>query len=79
MTDDVTLDIESIAAGGDGVARHNGLVVFVPRTAPGDRVRVRVQAKGRFARGTVLEVEQGGVGRVTPACPHYEQDRCGGC
>ena len=34
------LDIDSIAAGGDGVGRTDGVVVFVPRTAPGDRVRV---------------------------------------
>jgi len=73
------LDITSIAAGGDGVARHDGLVVFVPRTAPGDRVRARVQAKGRFGRGTLLRVEQAGPGRVAPVCPHYLRDRCGGC
>ena len=27
------LDVQSIAAGGDGVGRSSGLVVFVPRTA----------------------------------------------
>lgn len=77
--DGTTLDITSIAAGGDGVARHEGMVVFVPRTAPGDRVRARLRAKGRFARGVLLSVEQPGPGRVAPACPHYERDRCGGC
>ena len=30
----IELRIDSIAAGGDGVGRHNGMVVFVPRTAP---------------------------------------------
>lgn len=74
-----TLDITSIAAGGDGVARHEGMVVFVPRTAPGDRVRVRLRAKGRFARGALVAIEQPGPGRVAPICPHYERDRCGGC
>ena len=34
----VSVSIDSIAAGGDGVGRSNGLVVFVPRTAPGDVV-----------------------------------------
>ena len=28
--------IDSIAAGGDGVGRSEGMAVFVPRTAPGD-------------------------------------------
>ena len=32
--------IERIAAGGDGIARHGELVVFVPRSAPGDRARL---------------------------------------
>ncbi|MFA6166417.1 MAG: TRAM domain-containing protein [Gemmatimonadaceae bacterium] len=77
--DVTTLDITSIAAGGDGVARHEGMVVFVPRTAPGDRVRARLRAKGRFARGALIAVEQPGPGRVAPVCPHYERDRCGGC
>ncbi len=79
MSSLATLDITSIAAGGDGVARHDGMVVFVPRTAPGDRVRTRVNAKGRFARGAVVAVERPGPGRVAPACLHYEADRCGGC
>ncbi len=77
--DVATLDISSIAAGGDGVARHEGMVVFVPHTAPGDRVRARLRAKGRFARGALISIEQPGPGRIAPACPHYERDRCGGC
>lgn len=79
MSDIVTLDITSIAAGGDGVARHEGLVVFVPRTAPGDKVRVRLITKGRFARGIVQSIESPGPHRAPPLCPHYERDRCGGC
>jgi 23S rRNA (uracil1939-C5)-methyltransferase len=75
----MTLDIESVAAGGDGVARRDGMVVFVPRTAPGDRIVARVTPGRRFARGAVDRVEAAGPGRVTPECPHYERDRCGGC
>src|SRR5581483_1352477 len=48
-TAEVTID--RIAAGGDGIGRVNELVVFVPRSAPGDRARVRLDAKKRFARG----------------------------
>ena len=75
----VTLDIESIASGGDGVARTDGLVVFVPRTAPGDRVVARISTKGRLARGVVERIEQPAATRVAPACIHYDRDRCGGC
>jgi 23S rRNA (uracil1939-C5)-methyltransferase len=76
---DGELRIESIAAGGDGVARAGSLVVFVPRTAPGDLVRASWETKGRLARGRVLEVMSPSPARVEPPCPHYTRDRCGGC
>jgi 23S rRNA (uracil1939-C5)-methyltransferase len=76
-TRDVT--IESIAAGGDGIARADGVVVFVPRSAPGDRVRVRLDVRKRFARGEIDEVLEPSPARVDPLCYHYRVDRCGGC
>jgi 23S rRNA (uracil1939-C5)-methyltransferase len=79
MTDHLTLDIESIAAGGDGVARSEGLVVFTPRTAIGDQVIAGVTVKGRMARGVVDTIERPGADRVAPDCAHYDGDRCGGC
>jgi 23S rRNA (uracil1939-C5)-methyltransferase len=75
----LTLDIESIAAGGDGVARSEGLVVFTPRTAVGDRVVARVTVKGRMARGVLETIERAGADRVAPECAHYEGEHCGGC
>ncbi len=73
------LAIDSIAAGGDGVGRADGRVVFVPRTAPGDVVRARWTAGGRFARGVLADVVRASPDRVAPPCPHYTGDRCGGC
>ena len=75
----LTLDVESIAAGGDGVSRSEGLVVFTPRTAVGDRVVANVVVKGRMARGDVRSVERRGPDRVEPPCAHYEGNHCGGC
>jgi 23S rRNA (uracil1939-C5)-methyltransferase len=74
--------ITAIAAGGDGVGRlADGRVVFVPRTAPGDRVRLREELvrHRRYARGAIAAIEAPAAVRVRPACPHYERDRCGGC
>ncbi|HEX2781056.1 MAG TPA: TRAM domain-containing protein [Gemmatimonadaceae bacterium] len=73
------VEIASIAAGGDGVGRVGGQVVFVPRSAPGDLARVAISAKGRFARGEIVELVRPGPDRVEPPCPHYTRDRCGGC
>ena len=79
MSQMVPLEIESIAAGGDGVARSNGLVVFVPRTAPGELVTARISGKGSFARGTLRKITRPSEERIDPPCPHYTRDRCGGC
>ena len=73
------VEIASVAAGGDGVGRTEGMVVFVPRTAPGDVARVRLAAGKRFARGVLESLESPSPLRVEPPCPHYVVDRCGGC
>ena len=75
----MSLAIESIAVGGDGVARHDGLVVFVPRTAPGDHILAKVERQRRFARGSVERIEVASSQRIDPECEHYVPDRCGGC
>ena len=70
--------IEKLVTGGDGLARHEGQAVFVPLTAPGDRVRVAVKERRKgFVRATVDEILEPGPGRQDPPCPHYGQ--CGGC
>lgn len=76
----VQLEVASLAAGGDGVSRHDGLVVFTPRVAPGDLVEADVRVEGRVGRGTLARVVRPGAARVDPACAHYAApDRCGGC
>ena len=71
--------VDSIAAGGDGVGRHDGMAVFIPRTAPGDLVDASLESRGRFARGTLVSVIESSSSRVAPGCDHYTRDRCGGC
>jgi 23S rRNA (uracil1939-C5)-methyltransferase len=71
--------VERIAAGGDGVGRQaSGRVVFVPRTAPGDVVRVDIdEAKPRWARGRASVYVERGPGVRKAPCPVYAD--CGGC
>jgi len=75
----VSVSIESIAAGGDGVGRKDGLVVFVPRTAPGDLVTARISGRGHFARGSLSSLVNLSPLRIDPPCLHYTRDKCGGC
>jgi 23S rRNA (uracil1939-C5)-methyltransferase len=73
------VELTGIAAGGDAVGRTDGMVVFVPRGAPGDVALVSLTPSRRFARGQLESVEVPSPDRVEPPCPHYTIDRCGGC
>jgi 23S rRNA (uracil1939-C5)-methyltransferase len=75
---ELELTIDSLAYGGNGVARLNGFVVFVRRGLPGDRVRARVtKVQRRHAEALATEVLEGGPQRVDAPCVHYPA--CGGC
>lgn len=75
----VEVRIRSLSSDGSGVADlPDGPVVFVHRTAPGDRVRVTVQKKkARWARARLREILEPSSERTSPPCPHYHA--CGGC
>lgn len=76
--DEVELEIEKLVAGGDGLGRINGLPVFVPRSAPGDLLRVTItQRRTHYLRADILEVIKEGPGRREAPCPHFSE--CGGC
>jgi 23S rRNA (uracil1939-C5)-methyltransferase len=79
VSDTITLQIDRLAAGGDGVARHDGMAVFVPRAVPGDTVRVTLHMHRRFARGQVVEWLARSPDRVEAPCAHFTADSCGGC
>lgn len=73
------LEIERMGGGADSVSHlPDGMAVFIPLGAPGDRVRVEVtERKDRYARGRIIEVITPGPDRTTPPCPHF--GACGGC
>ncbi|MEO6772166.1 MAG: TRAM domain-containing protein [Kofleriaceae bacterium] len=74
------LDITALTAGGDGIGRDDtGRVTFVPLTAPGDRVEIRIVKQTKsFARGEVVAIVTPSPERVVPPCPAFSAG-CGGC
>jgi len=75
---EVELEIESLAYGGNGVARLDGFVLFVRRALPGDRVRARVTTvKRSHAEALAVALLRPGPQRVEAPCAHYPA--CGGC
>lgn len=70
--------IEKIVPNGFGLAFAENLTVFVPLSAAGDRLRVRVnQLKGKTAFAEIVEILSPSNDRTDPRCPYF--GRCGGC
>jgi 23S rRNA (uracil1939-C5)-methyltransferase len=76
--DEVEVVVEKLVAGGEGLARADGIPIFVPRSAPGDRVRVRlVERRPDYGRAEIVELLAPGPGRREAPCPYFVD--CGGC
>lgn len=74
----VDAEVNDLAFQGRGVARIDGLVVFVDGGLPGDRVRVEITGRHRrFVESRVLEILEPSPDRVLPHCVHFGP--CGGC
>jgi tRNA/tmRNA/rRNA uracil-C5-methylase (TrmA/RlmC/RlmD family) len=73
-----TVTIEDLAFGGEGVARVNDFVLFVPFVIPGETVELEViEVKKSFGRAKLLRIVTPSPDRVNPACAHFAA--CGGC
>ena len=73
--DTLTCAVETLAYGGDGLARVDGRVLFIPAAAPGETVRVRVtQVKKNFARADLTEVLSPSPLRIEPCCRVADPD-----
>ncbi|HXT42332.1 MAG TPA: class I SAM-dependent RNA methyltransferase [Candidatus Angelobacter sp.] len=70
--------IEDIAFGGEGVARADDFVIFVPFVLPGESVEVEIrEVRKTFARAKLLGVLKPAPERVTAQCRYFGD--CGGC
>jgi 23S rRNA (uracil1939-C5)-methyltransferase len=75
---ELELRIDSLAYGGNGVARLDGFVVFVRSGLPGDLVRAHVtKVKRGYAEALATEIVEPSPYRIDPPCVH--SGTCGGC
>lgn len=75
---EIEVTVHGLGSSGEGVARYEGLTIFVPGGAPGDRLLARVQeVKRNYARAALVQVLEPSPDRVTPVCPVAGE--CGGC
>lgn len=74
----IELEIEDLAYGGKGVARLDGLVVFVEGGLPGDKVLARIfKVRGNYAESRIEILLVPSPHRIAAACEHFGV--CGGC
>jgi len=70
--------IDRMIPGGLGIGFAEGRTVFVPLSAPGDRLRVTLQGRrGNAVVGSIAKVLTASPQRVEPPCVYF--GRCGGC
>lgn len=75
---ELDLRIENIAGNGSGIARHDGWVIFVPLTIPGETIRARIfRNHANYSEADCLEILEPAPERVEPQCPLFGE--CGGC
>ena len=70
--------VTAMGAGGEGIIKENGIVVFVPFSFLGEKIKYRVlKVKKNYAFAKIIEVLTPAEERVNPKCPLFK--RCGGC
>jgi tRNA/tmRNA/rRNA uracil-C5-methylase (TrmA/RlmC/RlmD family) len=78
LDDTLVVCVTDLAFGGEGVARHEQFVVFIPFTLPGETAEIRVtEVRKNYARARLLRLLEPSPDRVTAPCPYF--GACGGC
>ena len=76
--DIIPIEITDITGQGSGIGRVDGMAVFVPLTAAGDRISARIlKVKKNYAFAKVEEIIEAAPSRCVPDCECYS--KCGGC
>lgn len=74
----VVVEIQNLGMNGEGVARFNGKVLFIPFALKGEIVLAEiVKNKSNFAIGKIIEILKSSQYRIKPKCPYFME--CGGC
>ncbi|MFA7659001.1 MAG: 23S rRNA (uracil(1939)-C(5))-methyltransferase RlmD [Candidatus Gastranaerophilaceae bacterium] len=78
VTDEIIVDVEKLSNLGFGIARYEGLVVFVENACPGDKLKIKITKLNKnWANGQIVEILEKSPHRVEPFCAMHSV--CGGC
>ncbi|MDR0219601.1 MAG: 23S rRNA (uracil(1939)-C(5))-methyltransferase RlmD [Enterobacteriaceae bacterium] len=74
----VSVTADNLDAQGQGIARHQGKIIFIPGLLPGEQAQIQLtEEKRQFAKAKVVKRLSDSPLRVQPKCPHFNV--CGGC
>lgn len=78
VLEEIIVSIEKLSNLGFGIAKHEGLVIFVENACPGDKLKVKITKLNKnWANAQILEIVEPSTHRVEPFCPMHKV--CGGC
>ncbi len=76
--EEIVLKITASSSSGDGIGHCDGMVVFVPFSAVGDLLRVKIlKVKNNYCYGKIVEILESSENRINNDCNGFKQ--CGGC
>ena len=76
--DILTLSVIDMGVNGEGIAKHEDIVIFVPFALIGETVKAQIiNTKSSFYVAKLIEVVKASPFRIEPPCPVYK--KCGGC
>ncbi|MCD7823689.1 MAG: 23S rRNA (uracil(1939)-C(5))-methyltransferase RlmD [Oscillospiraceae bacterium] len=75
--DIIELSIDSLSSDGSGIGRHDGMAIFVPDAAVGDRISARIlKVNKTYAYAKIEKLLRASPDRIEPDCFVHA---CGGC
>ena len=76
--DEIIVTIDGYNSEGQGIARVDGFVVFVPFSIVGEKIKVHIiKVTKNYAVGKIVQIIEGSKDRANPPCPYFS--KCGGC
>ena len=76
--DIVEIEITALSSECSGIGKKDGMVIFVPFSAIGDKLEVKIlKVNKTYCYGKIERIITPSPDRVTPDCPVYT--KCGGC
>lgn len=78
INDEIIVTIEKLVYGGQGLARFQGATIFIPSSAIGDKLKVKIISKEKgFFWANIVEIIETSADRRKPPCKYFGY--CGGC